>query len=188
MKESKREKEYKWHLRWSDCSDTEVTRQKAEYIKVVTLAKHSQCRLVNHDEYMEMVTKEEIEPPSKYWSVSAGKLGLINLSYYNTYSDTWDLVNQASEDFAAGWRAHEKYANHQAILAKIPADHEEALKMNREYNRYGFFPEVFKFKCHNCGKRFTVKDKRDRVIDCPNCHEDKYLNLIKKGDSDNATE
>jgi hypothetical protein len=176
-----KEKKYKWHLRWSGMPDTEVNRRKAEYCKVVTLAKDSQCHLIGHDEYQEMIKKEEIAPPRSYWQIRDGEIGLINLSCYNQYLNTWDAVNQAAEDYAAGWRECKKYMDQQAMIAKIPADHAEAIKMSREFKKYGYFPDILKFRCRFCNKRFTAKYGRNReTISCPNCKCQTELELLER--------
>ena len=184
--EDEKKKEYKWYLRWSGMKDTEVNRRKAAYCKVVTLAKDSQCHLINYDEYQEMIKKEEIAPPLDseggftFWQIEEGEIGLINLSCYNRYTNTWGAVNQAAEDYAAGWRECEKEMKHEAALARVPADHAEAIKMNKEFKKFGRFPEVLKFRCDYCYKRFTVK-WIDGKITCPNCDSDK-ITLKQKGE------
>ena len=98
----------KWRLKWSGSSDTPALKKAAEKCREFPLFKDSEAHLITHEEYMELVEKDEIEKPESYWQISKGRVGLVALSYYSKYTDTWERIVTCKDDFMDGWRACEK--------------------------------------------------------------------------------
>jgi len=100
-------KEYEYHLTWSGRKDTPELQSVMEYLKVFPLFKDSKARLISYDEYMALAKKGLIKKPVSYWMIKERQVGLITLTYYQKFSDTWERINTAKGDFLAGWKARE---------------------------------------------------------------------------------
>ena len=98
----------KWFLKWSGCKDTEALRQAVKHCETFPLFKDSEAKLINHEDYMKLVEADEIDEPKSYWQISKEKIGLIALSYYRSYSDTWERIDICKSDFLDGWQACKK--------------------------------------------------------------------------------
>jgi len=98
-------KEYEWRLVWSNKQDSAKLRAAYEYCKVYPLFENSKAKLINHEEYIELLEKEEIAPSQSYWGIEKGQIGLVALDNYSKYSKIWEDITTARGDFMAGWNA-----------------------------------------------------------------------------------
>ena len=98
-----------YRLTWSDCNDEPSLRAVVEHLRVFPLFKDSEAKLIDHKEYLKMVANKEIDVPRSYWKISKARVGLISLSRYSKYSQTWELIGSAKSDFQHGWKACEKH-------------------------------------------------------------------------------
>ncbi len=99
---------YELYLRISDKKDVELLRLATEHLKTFPLFKNSKARIVTYEEYMLLVKDKKISPPTSYWKVSEGRVGIVHKSSYNQYKTTWDLVVTAYSDFCAGYNTGKK--------------------------------------------------------------------------------
>jgi hypothetical protein len=95
--------EYKWRLTWSGYQDTLRLRKCVEYLKIVTLWKHSDAHLIGHEEYLQLIKDGLIAPARSYWQIGKGEVGVISLDSYKSFSTTWDSVATAKTDFMSGY-------------------------------------------------------------------------------------
>lgn len=108
MEDRKDRKDFEWFLVRSGEKETPDLLAAFEHVKVFHVVSDSEARLVNHEEYMEMVRKELIAPPLTYWGIDEGRVGMVSPSFYRKYTESWHKVSNAIEDFRAGWRACER--------------------------------------------------------------------------------
>lgn len=99
-------KDYKWRLIWSSVPDLPETFAAFEHCKVFPLFKDSRSKLVTHEEYVEMIEKEEIPPTVSYWTVGKKELGLVALNSFYMYAEDWKSIHAAKRDFIAGWKTY----------------------------------------------------------------------------------
>ena len=101
--------ERKWTLTWSGRKNSPSLRAAAEHCRVFPLFKDSQARLIDHKEYKELIDDGEISEALSYWEIDEGEVGLISLSSFEKYTNTWERISSAKSDFEAGWKAAEKH-------------------------------------------------------------------------------
>lgn len=99
---------YRFRLTWCGQKDTPELRAVIEHLKVFPLFQDSKARLISFEEYIALANANEIAPPESYWQVFQSQVGLISLDYYGKYSDTWERISTAKNDFFAGWQACKK--------------------------------------------------------------------------------
>ena len=100
--------EIKYRLTEAGEKDTPKLRAVVEHLKVFPLFRDSKARIINYQEYKELVKAKEINKLQSYWQIKENEVGLISLDHFSTYSTTWSLISSAKSDFYAGWDAHEK--------------------------------------------------------------------------------
>ena len=176
-------KEYDWVLKWSSYKDNEMFRAAIKHLDVFPLWRDSKAKVVTKEEFDKMQDEGLAAPDKSYWQIDSGKVGVVAKTYYNQFSNTWNLVSTAFHDFMDGWIACEKKHKIEAMKIQAEIDHTEAIKMNREFNKFGEIREVLRFRCSHCYSKFTIKLGRYEVaIECPNCKAaSNYITLIERG-------
>jgi hypothetical protein len=96
-------KAYKWRLTWSGQKSTPCLQATVKHIATFPLVRDSEAHLINHEEFRALVDSGEIHKPESYWQISPGEVGLISLSSYSSYTNTWDQISTCKGDFNAGW-------------------------------------------------------------------------------------
>lgn len=100
--------EYKYYLKYSGRKDSNMFRAAIHHLDTFPLWRDSKARVVNYEEYREMLDKKEIAPAQSYRQIEKGQVGVVTLSYYMQYSKTWsENIDPAFQDFNDGWRACE---------------------------------------------------------------------------------
>lgn len=101
--------DFEWRLTWSGRKDSELLRTVFKYVQEqFPLAKDSKLHLVTCDEFKALAAEGKVDGSKSYWGVKEGELGAVSLSFYKTYSRTWDHISSAKTDFEAGWKAAKK--------------------------------------------------------------------------------
>lgn len=99
------DKEYR--LTWSGMEDSLMLRKCIEHLSTFHLFRDSEAKLINHDEYLQLVKEDKIGKPVSYWQIKEGEVGLISPNHYSSYTTTWERISTAKGDFEAGWCACE---------------------------------------------------------------------------------
>jgi hypothetical protein len=149
--------EYEWTLKWSHLGDYERAVAAMDFLKTFNMWKACEAHIINHDQYMHLVDMELIKPPVDYWKISPGEYGLVALQGYDSYTQTWEKISTAYGDFCRGWDAYKAVIKQRDLLIQKEKDHIEALKMHREFKKYGEFGTTLCFWCASCGRRGKIK-------------------------------
>jgi hypothetical protein len=131
-----------------------------------------EAHLINHEEYKALVEAGEINKPASYWGIGEGKVGLVALSAYDSYSNTWKEISTAKHDFQAGFEAGEK--KYKLLMA-----HEEAIEINKLLSKWKV--EVDK----PCANYRSYYDRGwcsdcDNKGNCPRGSKDEIMNKLAK--------
>ena len=98
-------KEHEWYLTWSGMKDTPENRSAFEHCRQIRLFKDSKAKIIDFAEYVSLVDQGKIKPPTNYWQIKEGQIGVITLQHYQTYRTSWGKVGACRGDFLAGWKA-----------------------------------------------------------------------------------
>jgi hypothetical protein len=179
--EIKKEVEYTWRLTWSSYTDTPMFRASIKRLNIFPLWKDSEAKIVTYEEYKQMIADGLIQAPQDYWIIKAGKVGVVSKTCYKKYTAVWDQINIAYHDFCDGWIACEKLQHEKEQQIQKEVDHVQAIKMNREFNKYGEIPAHIKFRCNYCNRNITLTLRRsESKAVCSNCKETDFLEFIKE--------
>ena len=98
--------DHEYYLRISGQEDSPMILSAFKHLETFNIWSH--CRVVNYQEYLELIEQGKIAKAESYWQIKNGQIGLINESYYNQYSVDWNNLTTCFSDFCSGWRACEK--------------------------------------------------------------------------------
>ena len=99
----------RWFLVFPGMKDCPRLRAMMKHLETYPLWKDSGARICTYEDYLVLISTGKIVHQS-YWCIEEGQVGVVAREPYQRYSDTWNNIRTAKEDFCAGWnRAAEHY-------------------------------------------------------------------------------
>lgn len=96
----------KWSLKWANMADSEMNRAAFDHAKATfSMIEDFDAKIVDYNEYMDLVREGSIAEPRDYWQVGPKHIGMIALKVSDKFTETWSKVNNAKQDFQSGWLA-----------------------------------------------------------------------------------
>jgi hypothetical protein len=103
MEETEVKKEFKWRVLFNGRKDTPAERAVAKFLTTFTIWNPSETHIITGVEFKRMVEAGEIDGTSDFYTIGENKIGYISLKCYAKYTEDWEKVRSAREDFLTGW-------------------------------------------------------------------------------------
>jgi hypothetical protein len=78
------DKTYKWRLTTFGRKDTPCFRKAFEHIQTFHVVRNSEARVIDYDEYQDLIKKGEIRPAQSHWQIKENQVGIISLTEYES--------------------------------------------------------------------------------------------------------